>query len=194
MFVRTESISEFFRYYPIIVSLVTIHILLYLFFNIPIFPGNLLFELMAGINLNIAEGELWRFITPIFVHGSFPHMLFNSFSLVLFGPVLERQLGKGRFISLYLLSGILANVATFILKPFTYVHVGASGAIFGLFGFYIAMIAFRKNSLSRQDKDVILTITAIGFIMTFITANINVTAHIFGFIGGFLFGTMSLKK
>ena len=140
------------------------------------------------------EGEYWRLFTPIFMHGGFTHVLFNSFSLVLFGPALERLLGKGTFLLIYLVSGVLANVATLLLEPLTYVHVGSSGAIFGLFGYYISMILFRKHMLSQQNSQIILIICALSLIMTFIQPNINITAHIFGLLGGFLLGAIFYKK
>jgi membrane associated rhomboid family serine protease len=194
MFIRTESFKEFIRYYPVITFIVLIHILVYLATVLPIFPNSVLFENLMGVNLYIVEGEYWRLVTPIFLHSGFAHMLFNSFSLVLFGPALERILGKGRFIALYLATGIIGNIATLILKPLTYTHVGSSGAIFGLFGIYIAMVIFRKDLMSRENAQVILTMAVIGLIMTFIQANINVTAHLFGFISGFILGSIFLGR
>lgn len=188
MFIRNESFREFIRYYPIVTTLIMIHISLFLLMALPTALGSFFFEKFVGINLFIANGELWRLVTPIFAHKHFTHMLFNSFSLVLFGPALERMLGKLKFSFVYLICGLIANVATFIIKPLTYVHLGASGAIFGLFGFYIAMIVFQKNRLSHENKQIILTITVIGLIMTFLQANINVTAHITGMIAGFIIG------
>lgn len=158
------------------------------------FPSAWFFESLMGVNLYIVQGEYWRLVTPIFVHSGLAHMLFNSFSLVLFGPGLERILGKTRFITLYLVTGISANVATLLLKPLTYTHVGSSGAIFGLFGIYLALVFLRKDLMSRQNSQVILTIAVIGVIMTFLQSNINVTAHIFGLISGFILGALHLGR
>ncbi|MEH7112524.1 rhomboid family intramembrane serine protease [Neobacillus niacini] len=194
MFTRTESFREFIRFYPVISIIIAIHFLLYLFTALPIFPNFWFKATFSGVNLYIMEGEYWRLITPIFMHGGFAHVLFNSFSLVLFGPALESLLGKGRFILVYLVSGILANVATLMLEPLTYVHVGSSGAIFGLFGYYISIILFRKHMLSQQNSQLILTICALSLIMTFIQPNINITAHIFGLLGGFLLGAATSNK
>ena len=76
-------------------------------------------------------------------------MLFNSFSLFFFGPALERMLGTGRFILVYLFLVSLRMSATLLLEPLTYIHVGSSGAIFELFGYYLAIIMFRKRMLSE---------------------------------------------
>ncbi|MFC0026642.1 rhomboid family intramembrane serine protease [Neobacillus cucumis] len=136
------------------------------------------------------EGEVWRLITPTFMHSGFSHMLFNSFSLILFGPALERMLGSGKFLFVYLFSGIIANLATLLLEPLTYTHVGSSGAIFGLFGYYIAIIIFRKKMMSQQNAQIILILSAVSIIMTFLQPNINIIAHLFGLLGGLLLGAI----
>ncbi|GIN63508.1 putative rhomboid protease YdcA [Robertmurraya siralis] len=195
MFVRTESFKEFIRYYPVVSVIIFLHIMIYMLTSIPaIFPSASIFESLMGVNLYIVQGEYWRLVTPIFVHSGIAHMLFNSFSLVLFGPGLERILGKSRFILLYLATGVLANVATLILKPLTYTHVGSSGSIFGLFGIYLAIVFLRKELMSRQNSQVILTIAVIGVIMTFLQPNINITAHIFGLITGFILGAIQIGR
>lgn len=194
MFTRTESFRDFTRLYPIVTSIVAIHILLYLATAVPFFPNRFIFESLSGVNLYIVEGEYWRLVTPIFVHGDFAHMLFNSFSLVLFGPALERLIGKAKFILLYLTSGVAANIATLVLEPLTYMHIGSSGAIFGLFGFYLAITTFKKSMLSKENSQTIMTIAIIGVVMTFIQPNINITAHIFGLIAGFLIGAASFSR
>ncbi|NYE09529.1 membrane associated rhomboid family serine protease [Bacillus niacini] len=194
MFTRTESFREFIRFYPVVSTIIAIHFLLYIFTTLPLFPNFWFKATFSGVNLYIREGEYWRLVTPIFMHGGFTHALFNSFSLVLFGPALERLLGKGKFVLVYLVSGILANVATLMLEPLTYVHVGSSGAIFGLFGYYISIILFRKHLLSQQNSQIILFICALSLIMTFLQPNINITAHIFGLAGGFLLGAIFYTK
>jgi len=190
MFTRTESFRDFIRLYPLVSIIIIIHVVLYLSTILPMFPNSWFFENLSGVNLYIMEGEYWRLITPTFMHGSFSHMLFNSFSLVLFGPALERMLGHGRFLIIYLVCGLIANVATLLLEPLTYTHVGSSGAIFGLFGYYIAIIMFRKHMLSKQNAQIIITLSVVSLIMTFLQPNINITAHLFGLLGGFLLGAI----
>lgn len=190
MFTRTENFREFIRFYPIVSIIISIHIGLYLLTVLPIFPNNWFIETFSGVNLYIMEGEYWRLLTPTFMHSGFSHMLFNSFSLLLFGPALERMLGKGKFLTVYLVSGLLANIATLLIEPLTYTHVGSSGAIFGLFGYYLSIIIFRKHWLTKENAQIVLTLTVISIIMTFIQPNINVTAHLFGLLSGFLLGAV----
>ncbi len=102
MFTRTESFRSFIRFYPVVSIIIAIHIVLYLLTTLPIFPNLWFFETFSGVNLYIMEGEFWRLMTPTFLHSGFTHMLFNSFSLLLFGPALERMLGSCRFLFVYL--------------------------------------------------------------------------------------------
>lgn len=196
MFVRNEDFGSFLRSYPIVSGIVAIHLILFLWmFLFPSLGGNVLLMLGIGHNLSVAQGELWRLVTPIFMHVSPGHFIFNSFSLVLFGPALERLLGKGRFIGVYLLTGILANVATFFIGGLTYPpHLGASGAIFGLFGVYLYMSLYRKDLIDRDNSQLVMTILVIGLIMTFVNPRINIYAHIFGFIAGAALAPIFLTK
>lgn len=194
MFTRTESLREFLRFYPVVSIIVAIHLILFICTILPIFPNTWFIETLSGVNLYIMEGEYWRLITPIFMHSGFSHMLFNSFALVLFGPGLERMLGGGRFLIVYLVSGLIANVATLLLEALTYTHVGSSGAIFGLFGYYLALILFKKNALSKANSQIIITLTVISLVMTFLEPNVNITAHLFGLLGGLLLGAVSRQR
>ncbi|QFT87349.1 Rhomboid protease GluP [Bacillus sp. THAF10] len=180
MFVRTENFRTFIRLYPIITTIVAIHLVLWLVVQ---FSGTF-YNLTIGFNMLVWQGEYWRLVTPIFLHASLTHFLFNSLSLVLFGPAVERMLGKGKFIAFYLLGGIIANVATLLLRPEIYLHLGASGAIFAIFGLYFYMVFLRPDLLDAANSQVILTILVIGLVMTFLNQNVNAVAHLFGFFGG----------
>ncbi|MFZ3590201.1 rhomboid family intramembrane serine protease [Bacillus sp. DJP31] len=192
MFLRTESFRTFIRYYPIVSFLVALHFLLWISFYLP--GGRLLYENMVGWNMFIAHGEWWRLFTPMLLHAGFAHVLFNSFSLVLFGPALEKLLGKTKFIVVYVGAAFIANVATFFLESPDFSHVGASGAIYGLFGVYLYMVLFRKELIDQANSQIIITILVIGLVMTFVGGNINVLGHIFGFVGGAILAPLVLPK
>ncbi|MFT4417101.1 rhomboid family intramembrane serine protease [Fredinandcohnia humi] len=194
MFIRTESFRTFLRLYPIISVIIAIHIFLWLLLLVPIPLTSFLLQQMVGFNYLIAEGEYWRLLTPIFVHGGFGHMLFNSFSLLIFGPALERMLGKFKFICVYLFAGIIANLATFYIEPLDFAHVGSSGAIFGLFGIYLYMVILRKDLINQMNSQLIMTILVIGLVMTFINTNVNIVAHLFGFVAGAIAAPLVLPK
>ena len=81
----------------------------------------------------ILEGkELYRLVTPIFLHGSITHLMFNTFSLQNIGPEVERLFGGGRFLATYLAGGIAGNIFSAVKTPNP--SLGASGAVFGIMG------------------------------------------------------------
>lgn len=197
MFIRSEkSIKEFIKFYPVVSTIVMIHLTLLVIIRILSLPiGDQLYQWGAGSNILIHEGQYWRLLTSIFFHGGFSHALFNSFALVLFGPALEQMLGKTKFISTYLFAGIAGNLGTYVIEPTAfYTYIGASGAIYGLLGLYIFMILFRKHLIDSQNARIVVVIVVIGLIMTFIRPEINVYAHIFGFLGGMVLGPVVLTN
>jgi len=123
--------------------------------------------------------EPWRMFTSIFAHASPVHLLFNMFSLYIFGPVLERALGRARFVVLYLLAGFGGSVAVLLLAPMTNV-LGASGAIFGLMGaFFIIQRSFGGTNRS------LLIIIGLNLVFPFLVGgNISWQAHVGGLIAG----------
>lgn len=197
MFIRNErSLKEFIQSYPIVSGLVIIHLFLWLIINFLRLPiGIDLYQWGVGHNFLTHTGDYWRLLTSIFLHGDLMHALFNSFALVLFGPALEQMLGKVKFIIAYFAAGLAGNIATYAFDPTAYyVHLGASGAIFGLFGIYVFMVGFRKHLIDQANSQIVMTILIIGLVMTFLRSNINVTAHIFGFFGGFIIAPFVLNN
>ncbi len=196
MFFRTESFQQFLKFYPIVSIIVGINLGLWLlteFLPIPFFES--IRALGVGNNFLIeVNNEYWRVVTAIFFHYGLFHALFNSFSLVLFGPPLERMLGKVKFIILYVGAGVIGNLATFWLGHIFLQHAGASGAVFGIFGAYLFIIFFRKHLIDYQSKQIIVVILVIALIMTFIRPGINEFAHIFGLIGGFALANLLIPE
>lgn len=186
MFSRTENFSQYIRLYPVVTVLLALNIIIALVEYIPGLGDQIYFGGM-GSNFLIAEGEWWRLFTPMFLHAGISHLLFNMFSLFVFGPELEKIAGKARFLTVYLLAGVFGNIATYFLQPLDYNSVGASGAIYGIFGAFGALVYYTKHILP-QLRQIILPIIAIGVVMTFLQPNINWIAHIAGLIVGFLIG------
>jgi hypothetical protein len=83
------------------------------------------------LNQKALDGEYWRFLTSIFLHGDLIHLLYNLFALLFFGLVLEKLISSNRFLLIFLGSGILANI---ISVNFYTSSLGASGAIYGILG------------------------------------------------------------
>ncbi|GAA0321680.1 rhomboid family intramembrane serine protease [Oceanobacillus sp. FSL W7-1293] len=194
MFIRTErSIKEFFELYPVVTIIIGVNIFLWFiidFLNLQI--GTYIRDYGVGINYWIGEGEWWRLFTPIFLHGGVMHMLFNSFSLVLFGPALEQMLGKFKFILAYMGTAVTANIVIYFIESPAYAHLGASGAIFGLFGIYVYMVFFRKDLIDQSSSQIIGVIVAIALAMTFLRSGISILGHLFGFFSGFIYAPLLL--
>jgi membrane associated rhomboid family serine protease len=124
--------------------------------------------------------EPWRMITAVFVHsqGAFFHILFNMFALFMFGRVLEGMLGRLRFLALYLISGFGGSVAVLMLAPQSAV-VGASGAVFGLFGAFF--VIQRRLGVANPT---LLILIAINLGIGFLIPGISWQAHLGGVITG----------
>lgn len=186
MFIRRENFKQYISYYPVVSALLAINIIVYFITMIPGI-GQQLFEWGILFNLAISYGEWWRIVTSMFLHGSITHILFNSFSLFVFLPDLERLVGKWRFLLIYFAAGIAGNILTYVIHEPYYFSVGASGAIFGAFGAYAALVYFTRHTFP-QLKQVVLPLVIISVVMTFLSSNVNYVAHIGGLVTGLVFG------
>lgn len=121
----------------------------------------------------------WTMLTAIFLHGSIFHILVNMYSLFIFGSVMERLLGRWRFLALFLVSGFGGSVAVLWLAPGSAV-VGASGAIFGLLGaFFVIQRRLGGNNIQ------LLIVIAINLVIGFLPGlNISWQAHVGGLVAG----------
>lgn len=138
----------------------------------------------------IAEGEYWRLVTPIFLHGGWMHLLFNSYALYILGPAAEEIFGSLRFGAVYLLSGIAGVVASYGFHPCA-LSVGASGALFGLMGALGAFYWIGRRllgDLARLQVRQIVALAAINLIIGFSIPNIDNFAHMGGLGGGVIAG------
>lgn len=163
-----------------------------------IFLIQLLFSRFTDLFLlnSLAFVQIWRFITPIFLHGGFAHLLYNIFALALFGSMLERLIGSRRFLIVFFISGILANIVS---VNFYDSSLGASGAIFGIIGALVVIRPFMFIFAFGFPMPMFLAgiIWAIGDLIGFFynsgsnTANI---AHLSGMFFGLLLGFIYRKK
>ncbi|WP_232819105.1 rhomboid family intramembrane serine protease [Homoserinimonas sp. OAct 916] len=133
----------------------------------------------------------WRMITATFLHstGFIFHLLLNMYMLWIFGRILETLLGRGRYLALYLLSGLGGSVAVMLLAPVDQFVLGASGAIFGLVGAFV-VIQHRMGGNMTQ----LLVLVGINLVIGFIP-NLNIAwqAHVGGLMVGALIGYIYLE-
>ena len=135
------------------------------------------------------EGQWWRSITYAFTHGGLIHLGFNMFVLYQVGPLIEMEIGKARFMFLYVLTALTATLARLFWLPFVTV-VGASGALFGLIGFAAAYYHRMGDSIALQRRNFMLQWAALGFIFGFLVPRIDNTAHLGGAVGGAVLGLL----
>jgi len=134
------------------------------------------------------QGEWWRLITAAFLHASILHIGMNMVVLWIVGAPVEQALGRGRFLVLYIVSGLAGSAGALIFSPDA-VTVGASGAIFGILGAALVLESQRSYVLGGQAFGLIV----INLVLTFAIPNISVGGHLGGLAGGAL-GTLALSR
>jgi membrane associated rhomboid family serine protease len=127
----------------------------------------------------VAAGDWWRLLTAAFLHYGPIHLGMNMLALWWFGQPLEHALGRGRFLLLYLVSGLAGSAGALLLTPLS-VTVGASGAIFGILG--AALILERRGAMVFGGQA--LTMIVINLVFTFAVGGISIGGHIGGLAGG----------
>jgi rhomboid protease GluP len=147
----------------------------------------------AKTNWLLQNGEWFRLITPIFIHAGWLHLLLNSYALWVVGTQVEKLYGSARFLLIYLLSGVGGVAGSyfgqiFLQKPYDPPSVGASGAIFGLFG-VLAVFGFRYRremppAIRRAMTAGVLPVIAVNLFIGFSIKFIDNSAHIGGLLTG----------
>jgi len=136
-----------------------------------------------------ANGEWWRLLTGTFLHGGLMHLIANMYGLLFVGIFLEPLLGRKKYLIAYLLTGILASCASLWWYDAT-VSVGASGAIFGLYGLFLALLLTKVFPPNFSKAFLASTLVFIGFnlFIGMTTGGIDNAAHIGGLSSGFIIG------
>ncbi|BCJ86384.1 rhomboid family intramembrane serine protease [Effusibacillus dendaii] len=137
----------------------------------------------AKVNRLILAGDYWRLFVPMFLHASFLHLIVNCFALYSLRDV-EWIYGSNRFLLIFLVSGIVGNVASFAFSP--YPTVGASGAIFGILGSLLYFGTQRRDFFRRTMSSAVWSTLLVNLLLGFAIPQISNSGHIGGLIGGFL--------
>jgi len=135
----------------------------------------------------IMQGQVWRLLTPIFLHGSILHIGFNMYALFYIGPTLERFYGRWRYLGLFILSGFAGNVISFMFSP--YQSLGSSTSIFGLLGAEGVLLYQNREifgNIARRALSQVVIIAVVNLIIG-LTPGIDNWGHIGGLIAGTLF-------
>jgi membrane associated rhomboid family serine protease len=130
------------------------------------------------------QGEWWRLLTSAFLHGNLIHLALNMVVLWIVGAAVEEAIGRARFLALYVVSGIAGSAGALLLDP-NAVTVGASGAIFGVFG--AALVLERQGSYVLGGQA--LGLIVVNLVLTFAfsqSQQISIGGHLGGLAGGAL--------
>lgn len=158
--------------------------------------GRRIVELLGLFKPAVADGELWRLWTVTLVHGGLLHLGFNMYALYLTGPLVEQIYGPVRMIVLYLAAAAAGSIASFALStgPQNSFSVGASGAIFGLFGILFVASRLHMPVLDRRGRAILGQIgmlIVINLIFGFVAfVAIDNFAHLGGLAAGLLLGVV----
>jgi membrane associated rhomboid family serine protease len=155
--------------------------------------GGRLVDLGALQPFLIADGQFWRLFSAMFLHAGLLHIGFNAYALWLFGSMVESNLGRTRMILVYVVAGFLASVASYAFGPVESVGVGASGAIFGVFGAFIAF-NYRRRHLAIASANLrwAATLLLLNLFLAFgFGGRIDWRAHLGGLIAGLAAGTVA---
>lgn len=147
-----------------------------------------LYKLGASWGPAITRGQLWRLVTPVTLHASLTHLLFNIFFQLRMGFGMEKQFGRGKMSLLYFSCGVLGNLLSVAFDPFK-LAVGASTAGFGLIGVWLAEIALSWRILGpARERTVIWIVFMLISVTTMssMTPNMDLFGHLGGALGGFL--------
>ncbi len=139
----------------------------------------------------IGEGEYYRIISSLFLHGNSTHLFNNMMILLFLGAMLEKELGHVRFLVLYFLSGIGGNLLSLYVKvreAEAAVSIGASGAVFGLDGVLVAMVLFWGKKPNDMTPQRVILVVLLSLYSGFTSTNVDNAAHIGGLITGFTAG------
>lgn len=149
----------------------------------------------ASINAAISQGEWWRILTAAFLHFGLLHIVFNMWALYVLGPRIEATVGGGAFLALYLASAAAGGAAFYFLQGSGAVGVGASGAIFGLFGLWLQQAIRARRSplgqmlLSQLGYTLLLNLS----LPLIFPGQIGWSAHLGGLVAGYAISAIWLR-
>ncbi len=154
-------------------------------------PSELLIRAGGNFALRVQDGEIWRLLTALFLHGGLLHVALNMFALYQAGQVVERLFGRLGFVVVYLGAGLLGNLASLWWRQGP-VSIGASGAIFGVYGALLAYLTIQRGSVPvevfREMRSGTLGFLGYSLFAGFAIAGIDNAAHLGGLFGGLILG------
>lgn len=140
---------------------------------------------MYGAYVSLFPSQLWRLVTPIFVHIGWEHFFFNALTLYFVGQIAEQIWGHHKFLALYVLSGIVGNIFTLFFTP-NVIAAGASTSLFGVFAAIMVAGYFGRNPYLKELGRNYQALIIVNLIFNLFTPSIGIAGHIGGLVGGVL--------
>lgn len=188
--------------YKLTYTLIAINVIVYLFsalYSHSIVDMNLETLVHMGALFGpytVQQGEWWRLFTAMFLHGGMTHILMNMFSLYIVGRGAEMYFDTKSYLSIYLFSGLIGGLASLSMHPES-VGIGASGAIFGVFGALAGFFLAHREKISTHSKAFMkefAIIIGINLVIGFSIPAVDVSAHVGGLFVGMLGGFLISKN
>ena len=137
----------------------------------------------------VGDGEYWRLLTGMFLHASLIHIALNGYALWIIGSVVESELGSLKYLVIFLVTGLFASACVFMFSGIFEPTVGASGAIFGLFGVFAAYNYRRRRiPFYAARLRTMAYLIVLNLVFTFTIPGISRAGHIGGLVGGLIVG------
>jgi membrane associated rhomboid family serine protease len=148
--------------------------------NGPNLPGGSLFGDWALQGFAVANGDWYRLVTAMFLHGSLLHLGFNMLALWWLGSIVEQAMGSLRFLLVYFVSGLAGSAGALLLSDPGQVTVGASGAIYGILGALLILEWLQTGSLAGPA----MTLIVLNLALSLAIPGISIGGHLGGLVGG----------
>lgn len=197
----TDFVQLFFptKGYRITPIILTVNVLIFLVTNLIFFISfrylkdwHVRQEYLAALNrfmnsrADVLSGDYWRLISSVFLHGSVPHLIGNMCALTYIGLMVENKLGWKKYLTIYFLSGIAASATSIIFHPVGFA-LGASGAIMGMFGAFLALLLSNVFERNAQRALLLSTVLVVALmLLSGIRGRTDNAAHIGGLVSGFV--------
>ena len=154
--------------------------------------AEILFDMGAMQPIAVADGQFWRLFTAMFLHAGLLHVALNAYFFWLFGRMVEASFGRTWMVLIYVVAGFLASVASYAFGPVTTLAVGASGAISGVFGAFIAYnYRRRQHAMNAANLRLALTLIVLNAVIAIGYSSIDWRAHVGGLVAGFALGYLA---
>jgi membrane associated rhomboid family serine protease len=182
--VRTVQARKGALQAPAVMALVAVNVAVYLVTVAqgggPNDPGGSLFFDWALAGIAVADGDWYRLVTAMFLHGGLIHLAFNMLALWWLGSIVEQAMGTLRFLLVYFVSGLAGSAGALLMTDPLAITVGASGAIYGILGALLILEYMQTGSLAGQA----MTLIVVNLALTFAIPNISIGGHLGGLAGG----------